>query len=183
MKSLIVLAAFATLLASTSGCSMFRQMGAQPCKTCDTTSSEPLLSRIRLPSISLPWNRAKNLGQGAGCNACSEGFSESNGGRPILGGIGQPSPSIEAPGVGPSDGWRPASGAATILPQGAVLGTQVYDGQIIDGQVIDGGTVVSPETLYHPEVVGPVSAPNNYTTRYAGELIPTPVSPAVDLGK
>lgn len=166
MKRLIVLATLVTLLASASGCSMFNRMGAQPCETCDPTSSAPLLSRLRLPSISLPWRRAANFSKGSGeCNSTNEGFSEPSGFSEL--------------------------GVGNAYPTGTVIGGQVIDGQVIDGQVIDGviigdsyqGAATSgAPTLYHPEVVGPVSTPS-YATRYAGELIPAPVSPAVDLGK
>lgn len=174
MKSLIVLAALATLLGSVTGCSMLNRSGVQSRETCDPTSSEPFLSRLRLPQISLPWRRAKDFDDdSAECSTCNEGFSE----------------------VGYSDSGYSNSG----FVDGQVIGDQSYGGQIIEGQVISGpiegqiiGTPVISEgfmgsnsgsqTLYHPETVGPISTPN-ISTKYVGELIPAPSSPAVDLGK
>ena len=161
MKRLIVLATLATLLGSASGCSMFNRTGAQ---SCDPTSSEPLLSRIRLPSISLPWSRLRDLDGQSECSTCNGGASEATG--------------FSEPAFG---------NARTVFPQGTVVDGAIIGSQVIDGVVTDEGfssptTISGDQALYHPEVVGPVSSPS-YTTRYAGELIPAPGSPAVDLAK
>lgn len=73
------------------------------------------------------------------------------------------------------------------VTEGQVFGSQIVGGPVYDGAVVSesylGATSSSGPTLYHPEVVGPVSTPPSYSTKYAGELIPAPGSPAVDLGK
>lgn len=152
MKRLIVLTAFATLLGSASGCSMLDRTNVQSCETCDPTSpSSSLLSGLRMPRISLPWRRADDLSGAGECNSCNEGFSE----------------------VGYAEGG---------YTEGGIVEGAVYDGGYYDGSVI------SSDSLYHPDSVyaGPTvihSSPSSQpisgatTTKYAGELLPTPVSP------
>ena len=165
MKRLIVLLTLATLLASASGCSMFTRVRAQPCETCDPTSSAPLLSRIRLPSISLPWRRGEVLSEErAKCNTCNEGFAEPNG-------FSEPADAAYSTGQ--------------ILEE-RLIGESFVDGQVIDGVIVSDSYAGSSgqSKLYHPEVVGPVSTPRpSYATRYAGELIPAPGSPEIDSAK
>jgi hypothetical protein len=137
---------------------MFNRGRAQ---SCDPTSSAPLLSRLRLPSVSLPWRRAEVLAEEPGaCTSCKEGFSE------------------------PSGFSEPGLDAA--YSTGQIIGEQVLDSHVIDGVIAGdayvGSTTTGQTTLYHPEVVGPVSTPT-YATRYAGELIPAPGSPVLDSAK
>ena len=165
MNRLIVIATLATLLGSASGCSMLNRSNAQSCETCDPTPPSSLLSRLRMPSISLPWRRAAELSGDGECNSCNEGFSE----------------------VGYAEGG---------YVDGGVVEGAVYDGGYYDGSI-------SSESLYHPDSVyaGPTviqSSPSSYssspvsypssspistTTKYAGELLPTPVSPELGTGK
>ena len=148
MKRLIVLTALATLLGSASGCSMLNRSNVQSCETCDPTPpSSSLLSKLRMPRISLPWRRADELSGGGECNSCNEGFSE----------------------VGYAEGG-------------------IVSGEVYEGGGYYGGSVVSSESLYHPDAVysGPTvihsspsstAIPGSTTTKYAGELLPTPISP------
>lgn len=164
MKRLIVLATLLTLLASASGCSMFSRARAQSCDPCDATSSAPLLGRLRLPTVSMPWRRVDSISEGrTDCNSCNEGFSEPT-------------------------GFSEATD--TAYSTGQIISEQIIGGQVVRDVVVNdqlrntsSDTSISGRTgLYHPEVVGPVSH-TNHTTHYAGELIPAPRSPAMDAAK
>lgn len=165
MKRLIVLAALATLLGSVTGCSMLNRSGIQPCETCDSTSPEPLLSRLRLPRVSLPWRRARDLVSDSGdCQSCNEGFTEVGAGQ-----------SNYYPGTAVGEYGGSVSGATIV--------SGPIEGQIV-GEAFMGVVNQPSNTLYHPEVVGPTGASTSTTTSYVGELIPPPHSPTVlDLGK
>ena len=73
------------------------------------------------------------------------------------------------------------------MMEGQVIGEEIIDGRVINGSVIGEGfidtTINEHQSLYHPEVVGPVSTTSGLSPKYAGELIPRPASPVIDLGK
>ena len=124
MKRLIVLIAMATLLASLSGCCIFRSRRAQ---TCDTTSPAPIrLRRLPTPSLSLPWRRGAN---GIGAEECAECNQEIGG--VIRGGV--ISGEVINGGVISS----------SIPTESLYQPDTVYEGPIYESQPLPNGSIIS----------------------------------------
>lgn len=133
MKNLIGPAALISLLALLSGCSILSPKGAQ---SCDTTSPAPsLLQRLRIPTVTMPWQRAEtaNPSDCVGCNAGVESSYATG--------------SIVSPGVvsgGYVDGGIISSGPI-VQSEGLYDADNVYSGAVISG----GGSVIETRPMQY----------------------------------
>ncbi len=133
MKRLIVLTAFATLLASLSGCSILNQRGVQ---SCDATSPAPsMLSRFKLSNL-LPWRSDDSL-SGEECMSCNEGYSES----------GFVTDGYVDGGV-ISNGYTTTNYGGEIIQGSTIPSSGLYNPDVVGGSILPSTELIGTPTGY-----------------------------------